>query len=1166
MSSTPHATPSLPVVRFRKVQDDGPRGSKNKLAGVHDQQAQSFGYNKPGDLFVRPAQYIHYVEPLESELAVRVEYDLDEQDQEWIDALNAERKKEQLDAVSYETFEVIMDRLEKEYFELMKHVPKPENALPSEDSTCNVCDDGEGENSNVIVFCDGCNLAVHQDCYGVPYIPEGQWLCRKCTVSPESPVSCVLCPNEGGAFKQTATGQWVHLLCAIWIPEVNVANMTFMEPIENVNRIPKNRMKLTCSICRLRGPCIQCDNKSCFAAFHVTCARQQKFLAPMKALPGVEEAPPLRAFCEKHLPPDLAEARNEAFEALEAQDAAALTSSPSNRDRKGKAARAHAKSYNLGPPLVPWIIVEHILAYVTRVRVRKMREFVVLVCKYWSLKREARRGAPLLKRLHLEPWTTSAVDRNSGEEHRRMKLATMSAVRTDLEKLRLATALVKQREKAKKSQATLIYDLLADFLFPHEAALRNAFERITFLDRLQYFRHPISRDDTPDYFDVVVKPLCWNDVDERLDRHEYWDVQAFIDDMNLVLDNAILYNKKDTPYFKAAEKMKTQAAPILSALHVYSLQQPLPPAASANDQEVKDEPNPDGTPAAATPTTLGDLEPTLDLLRLLCERELVTDDPEMEYELTTAPFESLFALEQPVLRLPPNEPSTPPPPLRESTPTPPPPPPPPPLPPAKSKAKKAPAKGKKTGPSDDSTVASTPATEEVVFTETDADPAAGEIDAEPAAAEPKMEPEQTSEVPGMSQPPPSSSSSAIVEAIVSETPSESAEPQAAPGSPMRPGVKRKRQSSDTSPTVVIPDVVSSVDNRSSFALFNQGWVLDANTRRGGRQAPPDPSTLPPLPKKARKGDRPKSRLSVVASTAEENETLDSQAAAAAAAASSSGLAPAFELSSEPAPPAPRVETPRKSVSATPSSQPMDIDRPPAPPPITPRKRRVPASATPSQAPSASGKMSSVPPPASSDPVASTSSDPATQSSDKPGKPPKPTFPKRPRPSQPRLDINNISPPKYEEGKDMLEDGTLVWAKMPGFPWYPALVFEEDDLGVPPKVRGDKPSSAAKERLHLVRFFSDPVSWGWIPPSGLQMLGDDDAADGLILGKQRYKQNKDRNEITAAYRLAMAQLQDGYDPAMDQEVTPEVDASTAAGPTAIPQPALEMEMHASAAAI
>ena len=95
--------------------------------------------------------------------------------------VNAERKKEQLNKVTYETFEILMDRLEKEWFDLVcafenigfptpvstilrqtKNLPKPDLALPSEDLPCAICGDSEGENSNAIVFCDGCNLAVHQ--------------------------------------------------------------------------------------------------------------------------------------------------------------------------------------------------------------------------------------------------------------------------------------------------------------------------------------------------------------------------------------------------------------------------------------------------------------------------------------------------------------------------------------------------------------------------------------------------------------------------------------------------------------------------------------------------------------------------------------------------------------------------------------------------------------------------------------------------------------------------------------------------------------------------------------------------------------------------------------------------------------------------------------------
>lgn len=48
-------------------------------------------------------------------------------DQEWLDAVNAERKKLQLDSVSYEFFEIVMDRLEKEWFDLVcMHILSPE--------------------------------------------------------------------------------------------------------------------------------------------------------------------------------------------------------------------------------------------------------------------------------------------------------------------------------------------------------------------------------------------------------------------------------------------------------------------------------------------------------------------------------------------------------------------------------------------------------------------------------------------------------------------------------------------------------------------------------------------------------------------------------------------------------------------------------------------------------------------------------------------------------------------------------------------------------------------------------------------------------------------------------------------------------------------------------
>lgn len=88
-----------------------------------------------------------------------------------------------------------------------------------------------------MVFCDSCNICVHQACYGITAIPSGQWLCRTCAVGQRP--ECVLCPNKGGAMKCTRSGhKWAHVSCALWIPEVSIGCVEKMEPITKISSIP----------------------------------------------------------------------------------------------------------------------------------------------------------------------------------------------------------------------------------------------------------------------------------------------------------------------------------------------------------------------------------------------------------------------------------------------------------------------------------------------------------------------------------------------------------------------------------------------------------------------------------------------------------------------------------------------------------------------------------------------------------------------------------------------------------------------------------------------------------------------------------------------------------------------------------------------------------------
>uniref|UniRef100_A0A663MNZ3 MLLT6, PHD finger containing n=1 Tax=Athene cunicularia TaxID=194338 RepID=A0A663MNZ3_ATHCN len=104
-------------------------------------------------------------------------------------------------------------------------------------------------------------------------------------------VRCELCPHKDGALKRTDNGGWAHVVCALYIPEVQFANVLTMEPIV-LQYVPHDRFNKTCYICEEQGreskaasgACMACNRHGCRQAFHVTCAQMAGLLCEEEVL------------------------------------------------------------------------------------------------------------------------------------------------------------------------------------------------------------------------------------------------------------------------------------------------------------------------------------------------------------------------------------------------------------------------------------------------------------------------------------------------------------------------------------------------------------------------------------------------------------------------------------------------------------------------------------------------------------------------------------------------------------------------------------------------------------------------------------------------------------------------------------------------------------------
>uniref|UniRef100_A0AC34F0G2 Uncharacterized protein n=1 Tax=Panagrolaimus sp. ES5 TaxID=591445 RepID=A0AC34F0G2_9BILA len=237
-------------------------------------------------------------------------YKMDEIDLCWLDVENCQRLLAGKLPMDSNTFSHIIDTFEVDCYTtiwklLLQQISASRRFFDEpQHAACDICYTEECESEDNIIFCEGCETVVHQCCYGIDSLPSDSWLCDVCLTDSESP-TCLLCPLHNGAMKKDSCNNgFVHVSCALWIPEVTFEDADHRENII-ISKVKDNRFAATCEVCGLvKGACLFCSADDCNAAYHVTCGQRAGYMFRMESEPDLE----FISFCHTHtiqnLPPN----------------------------------------------------------------------------------------------------------------------------------------------------------------------------------------------------------------------------------------------------------------------------------------------------------------------------------------------------------------------------------------------------------------------------------------------------------------------------------------------------------------------------------------------------------------------------------------------------------------------------------------------------------------------------------------------------------------------------------------------------------------------------------------------------------------------------------------------------------------------------------------------
>lgn len=479
--------------------------------------------------------------------AYQVEYNMDETDREIL--LFIQKK---YNWINEDIYELVMDRLEKEHHFLQRIAMTKISETDELSDECNICGEKETENDNFLVFCDGCNIAVHQSCYGVPNIPEGSWLCRPCLLSPRKTISCILCPSPGGAYKRTSNGFWCHVLCGLLVPRARFENMSLVEPvdIEDVHRSQHQ-----CFECGMKkGGIVPCAYYGCCRFYHATCAvKSEKYIDMANYI----------IFCHDHDPLKKVDTI-----LIRSPDAnyGSLENPPAIRNPVQlwlPQRRVHSEIESV-PVKISSYVVNKIVARDLN-SCNDASRFVKEMFTVWQVRKKDR---PIIKRLRIDSspegfknWGTRApiesepseINKKILKEFELPSSVILPAVDASLYSIAVLGAYKMQKtvgvvEKSmysiRRSIANLEKNrnsLLSKFIngYTH---MKLLYEDLLRTDKHELFRELVTDDIASGYSSIIQNPISLGMIDEKITKLAYKSLSDMLKDVEILIANAYKYN------------------------------------------------------------------------------------------------------------------------------------------------------------------------------------------------------------------------------------------------------------------------------------------------------------------------------------------------------------------------------------------------------------------------------------------------------------------------------------------------------------------------------------------------------------------------------------------------------------------------------------------------